>query len=166
MHDAGNGLTPSELETEIPHLRRYARHLTGDPDRADDLVQDCLLRALTRAHRFQPGSNLRAWLTTILRNLHVDSHRRDGRRSNALTASGYGRVTSSAANQEWSVEVSQLSRRIAGMPAHDRQVLSMIGVAGLSTMEAAQALDLPPGTVKSRLSRARKRLATAEARAD
>lgn len=150
--------TTEALCQEIRRLRNYARRLVGDADRADDLVQDCLLRALTRLDRYQPGSNLRAWLTTILRNLHIDGERSRARRTAALEAMGHVNGTTAAPNQEWSVALGELSRDIEALAPHDREILAMMGVAGLSTEEAANRLGVPTGTVKSRLSRARQRL--------
>lgn len=150
--------TAEALGGEIRRLRNYARRLVGDPDRADDLVQDCLVRALTRLDRYRPGSNLRAWLTTILRNLHIDEERSRARRHAALEAAGHVRANSAGPNQEWSVALSEVARDMAELAPHDQEILGMMGVAGLSTDEAAARLSVPVGTVKSRLSRARQRL--------
>lgn len=155
---SGDTETTDALCDEMRRLRNYARRLVGDPDRADDLVQDCLLRALTRLDRYQPGSNLRAWLTTILRNLHIDDERSRARRTAALESVRHTRGSSAAPNQEWSVALSELARDIEALAPHDREILAMMGVAGLSTEEAANRLGVPAGTVKSRLSRARQRL--------
>jgi len=146
------------LASEIPALRRYAQSLVGNADRADDLVQECLLRALTRTHRFRAGSNLRAWLITILRNLHIDEQRRQARHATALTSVGSVGATSAPPNQEAAVALQELYARLRRLPERDQEVLRMMGIAGYTTEEAAARLHLPPGTVKSRLSRARRRL--------
>lgn len=147
------------LANEIPALRRYAQSLVGGSvDRADDLVQECLLRALTRMDRFRPGSNLRAWLITILRNLYIDEQRRQVRQTAALASVGNMRLSIAAPNQEASVALGELRERLDRMPARDKEVLGIMGVDGYTTEEAASRLRLPPGTVKSRLSRARRRL--------
>ncbi|RDD62674.1 RNA polymerase sigma factor [Ferruginivarius sediminum] len=155
---SGQSETTDALCEEMRRLRNYARRLVGDRDRADDLVQECLLRALTRIDRYRPGSNLRAWLTTILRNLHIDDERSRARRTAALEAVGHVRGTAAAPNQEWSVALAELARDIEALAPHDQEILGMMGVAGLSTEEAANRLGVPAGTVKSRLSRARQRL--------
>lgn len=150
---------PAAVAAEMPALRRYAYVLaSGDRDRADDLVQECLLRALTRSHRFRPGTNLRAWLITILRNLHIDEQRRQQRQAAALALAARTTVSAAPPAQDIHVELRELDARIAGMPARDREILRVMGIDGCSTEEAARQLRLPPGTVKSRLSRARQRL--------
>jgi RNA polymerase sigma-70 factor (ECF subfamily) len=149
----------SQLTAEVAGLRRYARRLVGgDPDRAEDLVQECLLRAVSRRHRFQADSNLRAWLTTMMRNIYIDHQRREDRRSYSLAANFGGRSDGMAPNQEWAVALSETRRHLGELPHRDREIIDMTGLQGMSTQEAASALHLPIGTVKSRLSRARRRL--------
>jgi RNA polymerase sigma-70 factor, ECF subfamily len=144
------------LEGEIPRLRRYAWTLTRDPSRADDLVQNCLVKALKNEHRWQPGTNLRAWLFTILHNQHVSDLRRAGREQSR------GEAIASFAAAETSTgsvyDLIDLDRAIARLPEPHRQAILLVGLEDLSYDEAAAVLGLPVGTLRSRLGRARERL--------
>lgn len=142
-----------QLQLQIPRLRRYARALARDAERADDLVQSCLVRALAKQHLFQPGTDLRLWLFTMLHNLHVSNIRRCVReqRGSAAIAS----VAMSAAEPRDVVDLVDLERAIAKLPDWQRQVLLMIGLEEMSYAEAGALLELPTGTIRSRLGRAR-----------
>lgn len=143
------------LVAQIPALRRYARFLTGEPSRADDLVQDCLARALLRLHLWRPG-NLRAWLFSILVNLHRDALRRG-----AMEASFDPEIilsTLGGGNQHDALAARQTLDRLKDLPTDQREVLLMVAIEGLSYDEIATIQDIPVGTVMSRLSRARARL--------
>jgi RNA polymerase sigma-70 factor, ECF subfamily len=143
------------LETHIPQLRRYARALTRDLTRADDLVQSCLVRALDKQHLWQPGTNLRAWLFTILHNLHVNDTRcasREGVRVGDETARSIPAV---GPNAVLSLELRDLERAIALLSEEQRQVILLVGLEGMPYETVASVLDIPVGTVRSRLSRGR-----------
>ena len=143
------------LETQISPLRRYARALLRDANRADDLVQDTLVRALAKQHLWQPGTNLRAWLFTLMHNQHVNVVRqslREGMTVDVEDAAGTLVATSDPAAFR---QLSELETAIAGLPVEQRQVILLIGLEGIRYDEAAVVLGIPVGTVRSRLSRAR-----------
>jgi RNA polymerase sigma-70 factor, ECF subfamily len=146
------------LETEIPRLRRYARALTRDPSRADDLVQSCLTRAIANAHLWQPGTDLRAWLFTILHNQHVNEVRRSVREGITVAVDEVAPILSIAPNVAGSLELRDLERAIAILPEEQRQVILLVGLEGMRYEEVAAILDIPVGTVRSRLSRGREML--------
>lgn len=141
----------------IAALRRYARALLGDRADADDLVQDCLMRALSRVHLWRPGSDLRAWLFTILHNLHVNRLRSRRIHVAAEEASvGYGwRALTEPPAQDARLELRDLARAFECIPDEQRQTLTLIGLEGMSYEEAAQTMGVPIGTVMSRLARGR-----------
>jgi len=145
------------LEAEIPRLRRYARALTRDVVRADDLVQSCLTRAVAKQHLWQPGTDLRAWLFTIMHNQHVNDVRRgvsDG--SNVeLTEATQLTVESNAIP---TLELRDLETAIGKLPPEQRQAILLVGLEGMAYEEAAKVLNVPVGTVRSRLSRGRDQL--------
>lgn len=149
----------NEIAEEIPRLRRYARVLLRDATAADDLVQDCLERAISREHLFQPGTNLRAWLFTIMHNLHVNAIGRARRVVPADPTHGSvdeGRAVSPAQGDR--LAIRDLERALAAIPVEQRAVVMLVGVEGLSYAEAAQVLDAPIGTIMSRLARGRAKL--------
>lgn len=150
------------IEQEIPSLERYARSLTRDPDSAEDLVQESLLRAVSRIHQFQPGTNLRAWLFTILRNLYSDAMRRKQRQGPTVPIEEWDSRVKSPAEQPRALEFRDFRRAFFRLPAVDQEILLLVGVEGLSYEEAAESLDVALGTVKSRLFRARERLRQSE----
>lgn len=141
----------------IPSLRRYARGLTGDPHRADDLVQDTLERAWSRYSRWQRRGELRAWMFGIMHNHFIDGVRAGNRRAEQ-TAAGDLPDAPVRATQTDHLEVRDLDRCLQGLPAEQREVLLLVCVEDLSYQETAQVLGVPMGTVMSRLSRARERL--------
>jgi RNA polymerase sigma-70 factor (ECF subfamily) len=141
----------------VPHLRAFARSLTGQPDRADDLVQDTVVRALSAAHQFQPGTNLKAWMFTILRNLHYGELRRNYVRLRLLDDTATPEPTV-LPNQEANLEVRDFRRAFRQLGDEQREVLMLVGASGLSYEEAAKVCDCPTGTIKSRVSRARRTL--------
>jgi len=148
----------SKLEPQIPRLRRYARVLCHDPERADELVQDCLYRAIRKAHLFQPGSNLRAWLFTILHNLYVNSVRRSTRESINVPLEDVEPVLVERPAQGGGLTLRDLGRAMTRLTEEQRQVLLLVGLEGMSYDEVASILGLPVGTVRSRLSRGREEL--------
>jgi RNA polymerase sigma-70 factor (ECF subfamily) len=152
-----------QIEAEIPELRRYARTLTGQVDRADDLVQDCLERAVAHFGQFRPGTNLRAWLFTILHNVHCDQGRRAGRRAIELPIEDWDQELRTPPLQAQALEVQELARAFIKLPEKHRQVLLLAGLEGLSCEETSEVLDVATGTVKSRLFRARENLRAVQA---
>lgn len=145
----------SLLEHEIPRLRRYARALTRDATRADDLVQSCLLRALAKSHLWQPGTDLRAWLFTILHNQHVNDVRRAVREGVNIPVEDVAPVLTVPSTQQATLQLRDLDRAMARLPDEQRQVLLLVGLEGMRYEEVAAVLDIPVGTVRSRLSRGR-----------
>jgi RNA polymerase sigma factor (sigma-70 family) len=145
------------LEQQIPALRRYAYGLTRDHDAADDLVQDCLERALSRWLLHRKGSDLTAWLFTILRNLYIDRYRASRRRGQHTSIDDALELPV-AAEQDRTIEARNAFAALDLLPEEQRSILLLIGVEDLSYEQAAQVLELPIGTVMSRLSRARQRL--------
>ncbi len=139
----------------IPRLRRYARALVGDRARADDLVQDTLERAWNKFHLWRPGSDLRAWLFTVMHNVHVNQVRAS--RDHAMLDDD-GAEMAVAAVQGAGLELRDLERALALIPAEQREVLLLVALEDLSYAEVAHALGIPIGTVMSRLSRAREKL--------
>jgi RNA polymerase sigma-70 factor, ECF subfamily len=145
------------VEQEIPRLRRYARALTHATDRADDLVQDTLLRALSKLHLWQPGTDLRAWLFTILHHQYVNTVRREARESTVdieHVSSSLTAITDPTARRQ----LIELDRALALLPNEQREVVLLVGLEGMPYETVAQILGVPIGTVRSRLSRGRQRL--------
>ncbi|MBT9566691.1 MAG: sigma-70 family RNA polymerase sigma factor [Thiobacillus sp.] len=144
-----------DLIEHLPRLRRYARALTGEVTRADDLVQDTLERALIKLDLWQPGSDLRAWLFTLMHNLFINQIR-------------VRRPAESALDEAYDVAVSggqmealgarDIHAALARLPDQQREVMLLIGLEQFSYDEAAQVIGVPVGTVMSRLSRARERM--------
>lgn len=146
-----------EVVGMIPTLRAFAWSLSHNGSDADDLVQDTLIKAWTHADRYQPGSNLRAWLFTILRNTYYTQLTR--RRREVRDESGaYASTLKSPATQDWTVTVHSLQAALAQLPPEHREALILVGAAGLSYEEAALICGCALGTLKSRVNRARARL--------
>jgi RNA polymerase sigma-70 factor, ECF subfamily len=145
------------LEVEIPRLRRYARALARDVVRADDLVQSCLTRAIAKQHLWQPGTDLRAWLFTILHNQHVNDVRRSAREGNKVEFTEAPQLTVQS-NAIASLELRDLETALGKLPPEQRQVILLVGLEGLAYEECATILQVPVGTVRSRLSRGRDQL--------
>lgn len=152
------------VEGHIPSLRRYARSLTGSVDRADDLVQDCLERAVARFEQFQPGTDLRAWLFTILHNVHCDQARRKSRQGTQVPLEDCDHLLRLPARQGHSLELRDLHRAFLSLSPDHQRILLLAGVEGFSCEETARILGVAVGTVKSRLSRARDNLRFAHQR--
>lgn len=141
------------MTAQIPRLRRYARVLARTTARADDLVQDTLERAWTKRHLWQDGSDLRAWAFSIMHNVYVNQARR--REPEPLSDDF---ELSSPPAQERGLELRDLSRALARLPVEYREVLMLVAVEALRYADVAAILNVPVGTVMSRLSRARERL--------
>ncbi len=150
MHDA--------ILAAIPSLRAFAVSLSGNVDRADDLVQETLARAIANIDRFQPGTNLSAWLFTILRN-HFRSEFRKRRREVEDADGKHTDGLKSEPGQIGSVEFAELKRALAELPADQREALILVGASGFSYEEAANICGCAVGTIKSRVNRGRTRLA-------
>jgi RNA polymerase sigma-70 factor, ECF subfamily len=146
------------IEAEIPRLRRYARSLARDVAAADDLVQDCLARALGKLHLWQEGTDLRAWLFTILHNQYVNQVRRAVREGAAVGLSETEPMLTRAPHQGKRLELRDLERAISKLPEEQRSVILLVGLEGMRYEEVAEVLDVPVGTVRSRLSRGREAL--------
>jgi RNA polymerase sigma-70 factor (ECF subfamily) len=147
-----------DIEAEIPRLRRYARALTRDLIGADDLVQECLTRALSKLHLWQQGTDLRAWLFTILHNQYINHVRRTAREGTAVGLSEREPLLARAPQQGSRLELRDLERAIAKLPRTQRSVILLVGLEGMSYEEVATVLDVPVGTIRSRLSRGREAL--------
>ena len=145
------------LEQQIPALRRYAYALLRDHERADDLVQDTLERALSRWTLRRPDGDLRAWLFAIQRNLYVSRWRQDRRRETPVALED-AVLTGIPARQETALEVHDVLAALDQLPEEQKSLLLLVGVEDFSYDEAARVLGMPIGTVMSRLSRARQRL--------
>ena len=142
----------------VPSLRAFGISLTGDVDRADDLVQDTLLRALANVDRFEPGTNLNAWLFTILRNLFHSEYRK--RRREVEDADGsYAATLRTAPDQQAHLDFEDLRTALARLPQDQREAVLLVGAQGFSYEDAANICGCAVGTIKSRVNRARKRLA-------
>lgn len=146
------------LEKEIPRLRRYARALTRDAVRADDLVQNCLLRAISKQHLWQPGTDLRAWLFAILHNQHINDLRRSLREGTDSGVDDVAPLLTEPATATLALELRDLERAIGRLPMEQRQVILLVGLEGMRYEEVASILRVPIGTVRSRLSRGRETL--------
>jgi RNA polymerase sigma-70 factor, ECF subfamily len=148
-----------QIEQEIPRLRRYARYLRREPDHADDLVQECLSRAIAKIDTWQPGTNLRAWLFVILRNCHINEIRREQRIVSIDDESpASGPTLTVPGSQETRVALAEVRNAYLSLSEEHREVLLLVAIEGLQYEEASAILDVPLGTVRSRLSRARQAL--------
>jgi RNA polymerase sigma-70 factor, ECF subfamily len=152
VDDPGRDLVP-----HIPRLRRYARALTGERARADDLVQDTLERALTKLHLWQPGSDLRAWLFTLMHNVFINQLRAQSARPTAGTDDEAAQVAVRPTQTD-GLEVRDLQAALLRLPEEQRTVLLLVGLEQMTYEATADVLGIPVGTVMSRLSRARERL--------
>ena len=142
------------IEQQIPRLRRYARALTRNRERADDLVQDTLSRALVKEQFWQPGTNLGAWLFTIMHNQNVNNVRRAVRESGMVDVE-ISATLPATTDPTASRQMFELERALAQLPLEQRQVILLVGLEGMSYEDAAGILSVPVGTVRSRLSRGR-----------
>ena len=161
--DAPGGITDraswrEAVTARIPSLRAFAWSLSRNGADADDLVQETLTKAWTYRDRFEPGTNLRAWLFTILRNTWYTAVSKR-RREVADEDGHYAAALSSQPVQEWAVELTALQGALNQLPPEHREALVMVGAAGLSYEEAAEISGCALGTIKSRVNRARTRLA-------
>ncbi|MGE5766317.1 MAG: sigma-70 family RNA polymerase sigma factor [Bacteroidota bacterium] len=142
----------------IPNLRAFARSLVSNPSQADDLVQGAITRALSNLDKFEAGTNLRAWMFTILRNLYY-SELRKRRREVEDADGGYAAMLASQPNQLAALELKDFRRALSQLPAEQREALVLIGASGFSYEDAARICGCAVGTMKSRVNRGRNRLA-------
>jgi RNA polymerase sigma-70 factor (ECF subfamily) len=147
-----------ELLAAIPSLRAFAISFTNNRDRADDLVQETILRAWANIEKFEPGTNLNAWLFTILRNLFHSEYRK--RKYETEDADGsYAARLRTHPDQQSHLDFEDFRAALATLPRDQREALLLVGAQGLSYEEAAQVCNVAVGTVKSRVNRARLKLA-------
>jgi RNA polymerase sigma-70 factor (ECF subfamily) len=141
----------------IPYLRAFSRSLCGNRDRAEDLAQEALAKAWQASGSFRAGSNLKAWLFTILRNQFYSDCRRAWRQA-PWDESAAERIPAASGEQTWAVELSDAMRAMHGLPNGQREALILVGAGGFSYEHAAAICNCAVGTVKSRVARARKTL--------
>jgi RNA polymerase sigma-70 factor (ECF subfamily) len=159
-HPVPSGFTVEQLQAQIPRLRRYARALTGSRDAADDLVQDSLERAWIKRALWRQDSNLRAWLFAVMHNVFVNGVKRARPMASldALNEDGSAEPVAGGASAETDATLHDMNAALAQLPMEQRQVVLLVGLEQLTYAEAAEALEIPIGTVMSRLSRGRDRL--------
>ena len=148
----------ADLLTVTPNLRAFAVSLVGDQDRADDLVQDTILRALQKQDGFEPGTKLQAWLFTIMRNQFYSTYRKHKREVEDVDGL-YAAKLSTLPDQPGRVEFAELRCALARLSDEQREAVLLIGAEGLSYEEVAVICGVAVGTIKSRVNRARRRLA-------
>jgi RNA polymerase sigma-70 factor (ECF subfamily) len=145
------------LVDALPMLRAFARSLCGNKTQADDLVQETILRALSNSDKYEPGTNLDAWLVTILRNHFYSLGRKRRREVEDVDGAMAGRLVD-APRQDGQMAMSEFVRALAQLPDEQREALILVGASGFSYEEAAEICRVRVGTIKSRVSRARSRL--------
>jgi RNA polymerase sigma-70 factor (ECF subfamily) len=143
------------IAAEIPRLRRYARALLRDVVGADDLVQECLTRALAKLDLWREGTDLRAWLFTILHNQYVNHVRHSVRIGTSIQFDAAAPLLSQPATQEKRLELRDLDQALGRLPPDQRAVILLIGLEGMPYAAVSATLGIPVGTVRSRLSRGR-----------
>lgn len=146
------------FEAEIPCLQRYALKLTRDAQLAEDLVQESLVRGLDKQHLWQEGTNLRAWLCTILHNQYVNQIRRSVRERSIAELSKISGSLTRPPSQDKGLELRDLNRALKKLPATQRTAVLLIGLDGLRYDKAAEVVGVRVGTIRSRLSRGREKL--------
>src|SRR3954466_6413839 len=146
------------LEEQIPRLRRYARALTRNMERADDLVQDTLVRALAKQHLWQAGTNLRAWLFTLMHNENVNDVRRGIHQGQNIDVEKMSNVLAATTDPTASRRLYELNRALSQLAQEQWQAILLVGLEEFSYEETSAILNVPVGTVRSRLSRGRDQL--------
>lgn len=147
-----------EITAHVGALRRYALVLVADPHEADDLVQECLSRVLAQMRAWRPVRDLRAYLFASMHNVFIDSSRKRRTRADHVPIDDVMATLSLPASQPRRLEVRDLIQGLAALPEQQREVLLLVGLEGMSYLEAARVLGVPIGTVMSRLSRGREAL--------
>lgn len=148
-----------EMVAEIPALRRYGRVLSGSQASADDLVQDTLERAIQKFHLYQPGTKLRLWLFTIMRNLFLDHYRKQRKMNSIVGEMAHQHLDHRMPDQLDKLVHNDLLEQLNSLKSEYRELLILVGIQGLSYEQAAEVTGVPLGTVRSRLFRARNLLA-------
>lgn len=146
------------LDENLGDLRRFAGSLTSNTAEAEDLVQDVAERALRRKALFTPGTNLRAWLFTIMKNIHIDKCRARARRGHTVPVEDYSAQLTEAPRQMDSLVLNNLQTALDKLPRADRELVVLAGVRGHGYQALANRFGVAVGTIKSRLSRTRARL--------
>jgi RNA polymerase sigma-70 factor (ECF subfamily) len=139
----------------LPFLRAFSRTLCGHPELADDLAQEALVKAWQARSHFRPGTNLKAWLFTILRNLYYSDRRRSWRQA-PWDESAASLVPTAQGEQSWAADLNDTARAMSMLPAEQREALILVGAGGFSYEDAAKISGCAIGTVKSRVARARR----------
>jgi RNA polymerase sigma-70 factor (ECF subfamily) len=147
-----------EIVTHLPALRAFARGLTGNVSSADDLVQDTVLKAWSKFDQFKQGTNLRAWLFTILRNAFLSQQRKRSKEVSDSTGSFAAKLASKP-DHDGRLALQELNDAMRTLPVEQREALLLVGALGFSVEEAAETCGCAPGTIKSRANRGRKALA-------
>jgi RNA polymerase sigma-70 factor (ECF subfamily) len=148
-------ISTADLEATLPDLRRFAVYLTNRRDEADDLLQASLERALVKQHLYKPGTNLRSWLMTMMRNVFISQKRQASTRRRYMDLLACHSPTQMAPPQGHSVHLRETLASMDKLPAREREALHLLAVEELTHEEAAQRTGVAVGTMKSRLSRAR-----------
>jgi len=160
-HNPGSGGGSGDFKTDllalIPFLRAFARSLCGNPEMADDLAQEALVKAWQARDSFVAGTNLKAWLFTILRNQFYSDRRRSWRQA-PWDQDAAERIPGGSQDQNWSAELSDTARALRALTDEQREALILVGAGGFSYEDAARICNCAVGTVKSRVARARKAL--------
>jgi len=157
--------SPDDLEFKahllevIPSMRAFARSLTGNREIADDLTQDALVKAWRARETFTAGTNLKAWVFTILRNQFYSDKRRSWRQT-SLGDDDAHQLLAAGDEQDWAIELSYVAWALKALPYDQREALILTGVGGFSYEEVARICNCPEGTVKSRVARGREKLQT------
>jgi len=148
----------SKISKKLPMLKRYARSLTGNAHDSEDLVQDCVERSLTRANQFTEGTNLEAWLITIMRSIFINGKRHEKivREHAKLAQKTLPRAAQPT--QMTRLELREMARAYERLSEDHRTVLRLVAIEQRPHKEAAKILDIPAATAKTRLFRARERL--------
>jgi RNA polymerase sigma factor (sigma-70 family) len=156
LRERNEGLHEPIIEL-IPALRAFARSLTRDPTEADDLVQETLMKAIANTDKFEPGTRLRSWLFTIMRNTfstrYIKMKREPTGRTECVSTTQRGEAA-----QQWSLELREVLAAVQRLPRANREVLVLVAMLDTSYEEMARICECPVGTIKSRLNRARRQL--------
>ncbi|MBL27763.1 MAG: RNA polymerase subunit sigma [Rhodospirillaceae bacterium] len=147
-----------EIVQIVPELKRYARLLTNAEDQAEDLVQDCVERALRKADLFQPGTNSRAWMFTMMRNLFINGKRREKVSARYVESVVHEHPDSAPASQLDRVYLEETLEALESLSAQEREAIQLLAIEERSHQDAAARTHMPVGTMKSRLSRGRSKL--------
>jgi len=147
----------AEIVKLLPALRAFARTFHRDRDEADDLVQETLSKGLSNMHQFRPGTSMKSWLFTIMRNTFYTQIKRSQREAPGA-ADCISAKPSTNPTQEWSARGKEIAAALERLPQEQREIVMLVGVLGQSYEEASEICGCAMGTVKSRLNRARLRL--------